>query len=215
LRIKASERQHTLTEEELSVYGITTILEYVKNIQSDIEKIIKKQLLNHALYTQYLVKIQGIGPLLSAGFIAYIDDIEKFKHVSTLWQYVGVGMNRYCPNCKKPTSIEVKYSTGKIAKKLHPFENCPDCGHETNPIIQKRTPGYQSNWNDKLKDFAWKAAKSFVWQSPSKSKYRKLYDQIKKDERRKHPTKKIINGKTFFNDGHINNRAMRKVSKIA
>jgi len=53
-----------------------------------------------------------------------------------------------------------------------------------------------------------------VKQSATKSKYRKLYDQIKKDERRKHPTKKIIKGKTFFNDGHINNRAIRKVSKI-
>lgn len=214
LRIGASERENTLSKEELSLFGITTIMENAKNFELDLEKLIKKQLLNHALYTQYFVKIQGIGPLLSAGLIAYIDDIEKFKHVSSLWQYAGFGMNRYCPECKKPTSIEVKYSTGKIAKKLHPFENCPECGHATNPILQKRQSGYQSNWNDKLKVLGWKAATSFVKQSATKSKYRKLYDQIKIDERRKHPTKKIIKGKTFFNDGHINNRAMRKVSKI-
>ena len=215
LRIGASERGHTLTKEELSVYGITTILENARNFEHDIEKLIKNQLKNHALYTQYLSRITGIGPMLSAGLIAYIDDIEKFKHISSLWQYSGYGMNRYCPNCKKPTSIEVKYEqTGKIAKKLHPFENCPQCDHETVPILQKRTVGYQSNWSDKLKTLAWKAASSFVKQSSANSKYRKLYEQIKKDERRRHPTKKIINSKTMYNDGHINNRAMRKVSKI-
>jgi len=197
------------------VYGITTILENARNFEQDIEKLIKKQLKNHALYTQYLSKITGIGPMLSAGLIAYIDDIEKFKHVSSLWQYSGYGMNRYCPNCKKPTSIEVKYEqTGTIAKKLHPFDSCPICNYETTPILQKRTSGYQSNWSDKLKTLAWKAAASFVKQSSANSKYRKLYEQIKKDEHRKHPTKKIVNSKTMYNDGHINNRAMRKVSKI-
>ena len=123
-------------------------------------------------------------------------------------------MNRYCNNCKKPTSVNVKYETGKTAKKLHPHEKCPECDNDTVPILQKRTPGYQSNWNDKLKTLAWKAATSFVKQSASKSKYRKLYDKIKKDERKRHPTKKIVNKRTLFNDGHIHNRAMRKVSKI-
>jgi hypothetical protein len=214
LRIGASERQNSLTKEQLSLYGITTIFENAQNFEKDVEKLIVKQLKNHALYTQYLVEIQGIGPLIAAGLIAYIDDIEKFDHVSSLWQYSGYGMNRFCPNCKKPTSVIVKYSTGTKAKKLQPFESCPQCDGDTIPILQKRTSGYQSNWNDKLKTLAWKASASFVKQAASKSKYRKLYDKIKKDERRKHPTKKIVGGKTMFNDGHINNRTMRKVSKI-
>jgi len=204
LRIGASQRENTLTNEELSIFGITTIMENARTFESDIEKLIKK----------YLSRIHGVGVLLSAGIIAYVDDIEKFKNVSSLWQYSGYGMNRYCPQCKKPTSIEVKYSTGKIANKLQPLDNCPDCNAKTTPILQKRTSGYQSNWNDKLKVLAWKAASSFVKQSAAKSKYRKLYDQIKKDERKKHPKKKIVKGKTYFNDGHIHNRAMRKVSKI-
>ncbi len=214
LRIGASERENSLTKEQLSVFGITTIFENAHNFEKDIEKLIIKQLKNHALYTQYLVDIQGIGPLLAAGLIAYIDDIEKFDHVSSLWQYSGYGMNRFCPQCKKPTSVLVKYSTGTTAKKLHPFELCPECDGTTTPILQKRTAGYQSNWNDKLKTLAWKASTSFVKQSAAKSKYRKLYDKIKKDERKKHPIKKIIDGKIMFNDGHINNRTMRKVSKI-
>jgi len=214
LRIGASQRENTLSKEELSIFGITTIMENAKTFESDIEKLIKKQILNHAFYTQYLSRIQGVGVLLSAGIIAYIDDIEKFKNVSSLWQYSGYGMNRYCPQCSKPTSIKVKYSTGKIANKLQPLDNCPVCNGTTTPILQKRTSGYQSNWNDKLKVLAWKASSSFVKQSAAKSKYRKLYDQIKKDERKKHPKKKVVKGKTYFNDGHIHNRAMRKVSKI-
>ena len=36
----------------------------------------------------------------------------------------------------------------------------------------------------------------------------------KKEERKNHPTKIVTKGKTTFNDGHIHNRAMRKVAKI-
>ena len=214
LRIGASERTNTLTKEELSIYGIQTIMENAAIFEKDIEKLIVSQLKNHALWTQYLSKIQGIGPLIAAGLIAYIDDISKFKHVSSLWQYSGYGMNRYCNECKKPTYVEVEYETGKKAKKLHPIEKCPVCNNDTVPVLQRRTPGYQSNWNDKLKVLAWKASNSFVKQSAEKSKYRQLYDIIKKSEREDHPTKIVTNGKTSFNDGHIHNRALRKVSKI-
>jgi len=162
LRIGASKRLNSLTDEQLSIYGITTIFENAKNFEKDLERLITRQLKNHALYTQYFVDIQGIGPLLAAGLIAYIDDIEKFEHVSSLWQYSGYGMNRYCKKCKKPTSIIVKYDTGTNAKKLHPFEKCPECNHDTIPILQKRTSGYQSNWNNKLKTLAWKASSSFI-----------------------------------------------------
>lgn len=184
------------------------------NFEKDIEKLIVSQLKNHALWTQYLSKITGIGPLIAAGLISYIDDISKFKHVSSLWQYSGYGMNRYCNECKKPTFVEIEYETGKKAKKLHPIEKCPVCNNDTVPILQRRTPGYQSNWNDRLKVLAWKASNSFVKQSAEKSKYRQLYDIIKKSERQNHPEKIVTNGKTSFNDGHIHNRTLRKVSKI-
>lgn len=189
LRIGASERVHSLSKDELSIYGLTTIFENAASFEGDIEKIIKSQIKNHALYTQYLSKITGIGPMLAAGLIAYIDDIEKFKHVSSLWQYCGYGMNRYCEECKKPTYVEVEYDTGKTAKKLHPLEVCSICEGKTIPIIQRRISGYQSNWNDKLKVLAWKTGTSFVKQSAARSKYRKLYVTIRADEHRLHPKK--------------------------
>lgn len=214
LRIGASERKHSLTEDELSIYGITTIFENAQSFEKDIDKLIRTQLKNHALYNQYLALIRGIGPMLAAGLIAYIDDIEKFEHVSSLWQYCGYGMNRYCPECKKPTFVEVKYETGTKAKKLHPYEKCPICGNQTDPIIQRRMSGYQGNWNDKLKVIAWKAGSSFVKQPANKSKYRKLYEKIKKEEHKLHPKRIKENTKILYNDGHLHNRAMRKVVKI-
>ena len=89
LRISSSERKRSLSKDDLSVFGIQTIFENSKNFEKDLEKVIVKQLKNHALYTQYLSKITGIGPILAAGLISYIDDIEKFEHVSSLWQYSG------------------------------------------------------------------------------------------------------------------------------
>ena len=214
MRIYATKRAESLTKEELSIYGITTLLENAESFEKDLEKMIRNQLKNHAIYTQYLAKIQGIGPLIAAGLIAYIDDIKKFDHVSSLWQYCGYGMNRYCQNCKMPMYIEIEYETGKVAKKLASYENCWKCDSPTITIIQKKTAGYQSNWNDKLKQLAWKATKSFVMQPATKSGYRKLYDKIKSEERKKHP-KQVKNGnRKNFTDGHINNRAMRKISKI-
>ena len=214
LRIGAAEREHSLSEEDLSIFGITTIFENAQTFEKDIDRLIRKQLKNHALYNQYLEKITGIGPMLGAGLIAYVDDIEKFDHVSSLWQYCGYGMNRFCENCKKPTWIKVEYATGTITKKLHPFEACPICQNKTISILQKRISGYQSNWNDRLKVLAWKAGTSFVKQKATNSKYRKLYHKIKKAERRKHPQKIVKKSKTLYNDGHIHNRSMRKVVKI-
>ncbi len=214
LRIGSTKRQHSLSEDDLSIYGITTVFENALSFEKDIEKIIKNQLKNHALYTQYLIKITGIGHMLSAGLIAYIDDIEKFDHVSSLWQYCGYGMNRFCPQCKKPTYVNKEYDTGKKVKKLQPLERCSVCDTETVAIIQKRISGYQSNWNDRLKVLAWKAGTSFVKQSAKRSGYRKLYDKIKKEEIKLHPKPIKENSKTLFNPGHLHNRAMRKVVKI-
>ena len=205
LRIGASKRERSLTDDELSIYGITAIFENAKIFEKDIEKLIKQQLKHHALYNQYLALITGIGPILAAGLISYIDDIEKFKHASSLWQYTGYGANRFCPKCKKPTFVEKKFSTGKKVKQLRPFEKCPVCNSDTEFVIQKRVAGYLINWNPSLKQMAWKAGKSFVKQSPKRSKYRKLYTKIKKAEKRKHPD---------YSDGHIDNATMRKVVKI-
>jgi len=204
-RIRASKKNHSLTEDELSKYGLTAFFENVKNSETDIQKLIVQHLKHYAIYNQYLARITGIGPILAAGLISYIDDIKKYKHASSLWQYAGYGGNSFCANCKKPTFIEKKFSTGKKVKQLHPFLKCPVCNNITEFIIQKKIPGYQINWNPRLKQVAWLVGRSFVLFPPERSKYKKLYIQTKEKERRKNP-KHTLN--------HIDNIAMRKTVRI-
>jgi len=214
LRIGAAKREHSLDEDQLSIYGITTIFENAQTFEKDIEKLIKEQLKNHAIYNQYLIKITGLGPMLAAALIAYTDDIKEFYSPSSLWQYCGYGGNTFCPYCKKPTFINKKYKSGKVAKMLQPFETCPMCDNKTEFIIQKRTAGYASNWNPKYRSLVWKVGKSFVMQQSKRSGYRRIYDHFKKAEKRKHPKIVKKDNRQFYTPGHLHDRAMRKTVKV-
>ncbi|NIQ15352.1 MAG: hypothetical protein GTO02_13450 [Candidatus Dadabacteria bacterium] len=216
-RIFGNVRCNDISDKELEYHGVKDLLNDAESFENRIKSLLTKQLPNFPIYKEYLAKITGIGPIISAGLIAYIDDVSKFENISKLWQLSGYGMNRYCPNCKAPTYVTVEYENREKkktkAKKLKPFELCPVCDHATVPMIQRRVIGYQSNWNDKMKVLCWKIGGSFVKQPAAKSGYRKIYDLVKADELSKHPTKEVKNGKTFFNKGHLDNRAKRKVVK--
>lgn len=216
-RIDGNVRQGLIKEGDLKKYGVHDVLKSTTSFEKEIQKRLTNEIKGYPLYNDYLLKIQGIGIVLSSGLMGYIEDVGKFKNVSSLWQYAGVGMNTYCEKCKKPTFVEVTYGEGKTkktAKRLRPKKQCGMCGSDTVPIRQRRTLGYQSNYNDKLKVLCWKIATSFVKQSAKKSGYRRIYDQIKTDEHTKHPEKIVINGKISQNDGHLHNKAMRKTVKI-
>lgn len=44
----------------------------------------------HPLRINFLSKIQGIGPILSSGLIAWLEPISRFDNVSKLWKYCGL-----------------------------------------------------------------------------------------------------------------------------
>ncbi len=224
-RIFSNSKVNGITKEQLALYGVTRLFKNARQFEKDLITMMKKQLRKNDFYLDYLKEIVGIGPIISMGLLAYIEDIGKFDNISKLWQMSGFGMNRYCDNCKIPTHVIVEYTTktGKKtkAKRLKPLDICTKCGKETKPIIQRGTPGYQSNWNPHLKTLCWKVGQSFQKQQEFKkdkktinSYYRHLYLKIKAEEKRLHPTKEVINGKTFWNPGHLDNRALRKVIKI-
>jgi len=216
-RIDGNVRQGLIIREDMQKYGVDDIFSQAKSFEKEIKKRLTKEIKSYPLYVDYFEKIYGIGPILSAGLMAYIEDISKFRHVSSLWQYCGLGMNTFCEKCKKPTSMEITYEGKKgktTAKRQKPIKICPNCNGVTVLIRQKRITGFQSNYNDKFKVLCWKIGCSFVKQSAANSGYRRLYDEIKIIERRKHPEKIVINGQTFYNDGHIHNMTTRKVVKI-
>lgn len=216
-RIDGNVRQELIQDTDLEKYGVNDVFASTKSFEKDIQKRLANEIKAYPLYSEYLLNIQGIGVILSAGLMAYIEDIAKFKNISSLWQYAGIGMNTFCEKCNKPTFVEVTYGEGKtkkVAKRLRPKKVCDVCNSATVPIRQRRTIGYQSNYNDKFKVLCWKIASSFVKQSADKSGYRRIYDQVKADEHTKHPETVMVNGKKTQNDGHLHNKAMRKTVKI-
>jgi len=216
-RIFTNAKLNGITKKQLDEYGISELLTKAKAFEKDIKKRLESEVKHYPLHQEYLTGIWGIGPILSSGLLAYIGDIKRFDKISNLWQYGGFGLNMFCTKCNAPTWINItfKKKDGKTTtgKKLQPLPKCPTCHGNTIPIIQRRYTGYLNNWNDKFKVLGWKIGQSFVKQGP-KSYYYNLYLQFKQDERRNHPDKIKVNGKTQFNDGHIHNRALKKVVKI-
>lgn len=223
-RIFAVQKLHNLSDKQMEELGVMQIFTKAESFENDLKKIFKKEIQNFPIATDYLLKIWGIGEVLTAGLLAYIENPAKFDTVSKLWQYSGFGMNTYCHKCEEFTWVHVEFKNkeGKKvkAKKFASFPKCPICKSETEPRIQRRQVGYISNWNDKLKKHMWKISTSFEKQQAihkktgePKSGYRKRYDELKEEEKRKHPTKTKIEGKTVFNDGHIRNRALHRLSK--
>lgn len=79
---------------------------------------------------------------------------------------------------------------------------------------ERKKRGEKLHYNPKLKSFMWKVSKSFVYQSAEKSSYRKLYDEVKADYKRKFPETIVVDGKKRYNPGHLHNMALRKVAKV-
>lgn len=216
-RIRNNCERNQISDELIEKYGVKDLLIKAESFEEDIKKLLKVEIEKHPLHRKYLSRIRGIGPILASGLISYIADISRFEHVSNLWVYFGWGMNRWCNNCEEFTYVNVEFKNreGKktTAKRFKPQNKCPRCHNETIPVLQKRHAGYMNNWNDKAKVLAWKCGQSFVKSGP-KSGYYRLYKQFKDEEMRLHPTKQVVKGKTMYNQGHLHNRAIRKVVKI-
>ena len=216
-RIYGNVEQKNITEEELEEFGVGQLFKKAESFETDIKTILTQEIKKHNIYSSYLKHVYGIGPIITSGLIAYIEDVQKFDNISKLWQYAGFGMNTFCPKCDQPTyqEVEIKKRDGKTtkAKRQRPYKFCPDCSNATFPVRQRRYSGFQSNWNDKFKVLCWKIGQSFLKQKATKSGYRRLYDQFKAEYRLKFPEKIKVDGKTKYNDGHIHNMALRKVAK--
>lgn len=217
-RIQMNVERNQISDEDLKIFGVFEIQKKSEQFEKDIKKIFESEIRIYDIWNTYFEKIYGIGPVISCGLLAYIDDISKFENISKLWQYAGFGMNSFCETCKKPTFVEKTFKkkdskTKTKAKQLRTMQTCPVCGNKTIPVIQHRMIGYMSNWNDKFKVLCWKIGQSFEKQG-TKSGYYNIYRSIKEEEKRKHPEKIKTDSRTKYNDGHIRNMALRKTIKI-
>jgi hypothetical protein len=78
--------------------------------------------------------------------------------------------------------------------------------------VERNKKGEVSPFNRKLKSICWLVSDQFVKQQTPM--YVDLYYQEKDRQRELHPEKIVVDGKTMYNPGHIDNMAKRKIVKI-
>lgn len=78
--------------------------------------------------------------------------------------------------------------------------------------IQRCKKGETAPYNRQLKSICWKCVVQFIMQQTPV--YVDLYYAEKERQRHLHPEPIKVNGKWRYNDGHLDNRARRKVAKI-
>lgn len=157
---------------------------------------------------RWLTAHKGIGPVFASALIAYVGDISRFSHVSSLWQYAGMGMVTRCQNCggKVFTTgagayiecttqrlVEIN-SKNKDKAKIKPEAELRDqvkgylchCGNcQPKNVVQKQRAGELADYNPDFKKLCFLISDQFVKQTSSP--YRKLYDQFVDDYKYNRP----------------------------
>lgn len=175
---------------------------------------------HHPLRINFLSKIQGIGPILSSGIIAWLSPISRFPNISKLWAYCGLSAIHYECECKG------KMIKGKLKK--HKFlitrevTTCPvrvgkkrkECGAEVVKAVYVPTPmrrkhGYVMFISLRLRTLMRKIAWSFEKQKAEKSLYRRVYDKKKRYYLHRQDLVEAIKNKEKGAEGHVRDMALR------
>lgn len=158
----------------------------------------------------WMTSIKGLGAgSQAAKILALIDDIGRFDSVAKLWRYSGYGLYEYYHDDGKvvaPTKGKEKQGEGPDAVIVE-VEPEPKDGWEVTTCRDRGIKGYVLPYNKTLKSALYVMADGFIKQQTPI--YIDLYYAEKKRQRSLHPEKI---GKDF-SDGHINNRAIRRMIK--
>jgi len=158
----------------------------------------------------WMTSVKGLGAgSQAAKILAMIDDIGRFDSVAKLWRYSGYGLYEYYQDDGKvvaPTKGKEKQGEGPDAVIVE-VEPTPKDSWEITTCRDRGIKGYVLPYNKTLKSALYVMADGFIKQQTPV--YIDLYYAEKKRQRALHPDKI---GKDF-SDGHINNRAIRKMIK--
>lgn len=75
--------------EDQRIVGLTSTSTIISGLEKSIVKMLRQELADYTIYTEWMHYVKGLGPVLSAGLIAWIQDISKFDNVSKLWAFSG------------------------------------------------------------------------------------------------------------------------------
>lgn len=124
-RIAMNVRDQRLTADEAALLNA-----HLKVGLHAIEKNVKRDMTRALdpipIYREWFSKIRGIGPLLAGAIIGEIGTIDRFKHISNLWSWAGVGIHNGVADRRRagekshwnPVMKIVGWKTGKSFVKL-------------------------------------------------------------------------------------------------
>ena len=150
-----------------------------------------KQIRDHPLWTEYLSHIYGIGPVLGAFLIMYLNP-ARFRSVSAMWKYCALHVEFYCPNCKAVYRFD----------RPDVYEVCPKCGAKLIVRAPKRKKGEKVDWNPFAREMCWRIATSF---EKTGKYYKALYNEFKLRIRAKRPN---------ITPKHLRSDALRRTVKV-
>jgi hypothetical protein len=201
---------------------LNNISENTRDQERKIEKTLAKTLKSVPVYTEWIKKQKGVGPV-SAGWILAEFDIHIADTVSKLWQYAGVNPG-LVPGKKSIKKKDYKPAMGKIIQESE-FKGETQCIVLTDEFVRgdRLTPGFVSPFNKRLKTALMGVlASSFI---KARAPYRtNFYDPYK--ERLKNEESPICNpdekrvrkddGKQWkdVSDGHRDMAARRYMIKM-
>ncbi len=201
--------------------NLVMIVQDTRQIERRIEKEVNSILHNYEIYNKWLKHVRGVGTMLSASLISTIITPVRFKNVSRLWQYAGLGHIYYCKECDKFVTVSKvgkgsnsgKTFGGMTAAIAHAeghglkYEDCIIA------MAQKRVSGITSNWNLFLRMTCWKIGSQFVKQGKYyRARYNefKAYESEKGEQPQLRPIKIAIGWVPY--DEELRNKLMKRFS---
>lgn len=89
-QVRAKEQE--VSEQELAFFK-DKISKRLEESEKDIQTYLGQFLKEQPLYMEWLKDIKGIGVVISAGLIAFLESAEKFSTISKLWMYSGLAVD--------------------------------------------------------------------------------------------------------------------------
>ena len=147
-----------LSEEEAKQWH-ARMDERLKEVEKQLQKEFRNQVKNFEIYKR-LIAVRGVAETLSAQLIAIIQDPSRFKTVSKLWKYAGLGLRKdgsiqkrakgtrvdYNPRlkmlCWKITDSWIKHHQGYYGKLLKEFRADEERKNKPFKIKKKDAIGY-------------------------------------------------------------------------
>lgn len=129
-RKRAVAQQKALQENKEPNMVIAWLAEQSKTLEEQIKRALDKYTQEHVMGS-WMRQVYGIGPVLSAGLLAYID-ITKAPTAGHIWSYAGICANQKWEKGKKrPWNAQLKVLVWKIGQSFLKFSGAPECfyGH--------------------------------------------------------------------------------------